>query len=231
MNFYVPILKSGDGDKRLIVGYASTEAQDSQGEIVTRAALEGALPDYMRFANIREMHQPSAVGVATDAVVDGKGLMINATIVDDEAWKKVKAGVYKGLSIGGRVLARADNDKNIITRLELYEISLVDRPANPEAVVRLWKNDGPEPGPAAAAPPPAPDRFERLEARIADLAKRLDGLAREPARPSVALRAVEKVESAVDDRAEAARIDKLPMEQRALALIKLAQRVPSRIGR
>ena len=47
-----------------------------------REALEAALPDYMRFANIREMHQPSAVGVATEAEMDERGLYLAAHIVD-----------------------------------------------------------------------------------------------------------------------------------------------------
>ena len=63
MRLYAKITKV-DAAERMVFGYASTEALDSQGEIVKREALEAALPDYMRFANIREMHQPSAVGVA-----------------------------------------------------------------------------------------------------------------------------------------------------------------------
>src|SRR5690348_944130 len=59
-----------DRDAQMVWGYASTEAEDEQGEIVTRDALAAALADYMRFANIREMHQPSAVGVAEEAAVD-----------------------------------------------------------------------------------------------------------------------------------------------------------------
>ena len=64
MRLYAKITKI-DQAEQMVFGYASTEALDSQGEIVKREALEAALPDYMRFANIREMHQPSAVGVAT----------------------------------------------------------------------------------------------------------------------------------------------------------------------
>jgi HK97 family phage prohead protease len=128
-----------DEEKRLVFGYASTEALDSQGEIVRREALEAALPDYMRFANIREMHLPSAVGVAHEAEVDEKGLFLAAKVVDDAAWAKVKEGVYKGFSIGGRVTARDPHDRKIVTGVELTEISLVDRPANPEATIALFK--------------------------------------------------------------------------------------------
>src|SRR5690349_11373522 len=146
MRFYWPIAKV-DAEQHMVWGYASTEAEDDQGETVSREALAAALEDYMRFANIREMHQPSAVGVATEAAVDDKGLYLGARIVDDDAWQKVAAGVYKGFSIGGRVTARDAADRRLITGLRLTEISVVDRPANPEAVFDCWKlSTGPATG-------------------------------------------------------------------------------------
>src|SRR5205085_7326327 len=138
MRFYWPIAKV-DAEQRMVWGYASTEAEDDQGETVSRDALAAALDDYMRFANIREMHQPSAIGVAKEAAVDDKGLYLGAKIVDGDAWHKVVEGVYKGFSIGGRVTARDPGDRRLITALHLTEISVVDRPANPEAVFDCWK--------------------------------------------------------------------------------------------
>src|SRR5436190_18664559 len=122
MRFYWPIAKV-DGEQRMVWGYASTEAEDDQGEMISRAALAAALDDYMRFANIREMHQPSAVGIATEAAIDDKGLYLGAKIVDAEAWQKVVEGVYRGFSIGGKVTARDPADRRIITALCLTEIS------------------------------------------------------------------------------------------------------------
>lgn len=128
-----------DEEQRMVFGYATTEKRDQQGEIVRLAAVEAALPDYMRFANIREMHQPWAVGTAEEASVDGVGFWIGAHVVDDDAWKKVKAKVYKGFSIGGKVTGRDPLDRSIITGLELTEVSIVDRPANPDAVFTVVK--------------------------------------------------------------------------------------------
>ncbi|MFI4947769.1 MAG: DUF6582 domain-containing protein [Alphaproteobacteria bacterium] len=146
MRFYWPIAKV-DAEQRMVWGYASTEAEDDQGETVSRDALAAALEDYMRFANIREMHQPSAVGVAKEAAVDDRGLYLGAKIVDGDAWQKVVEGVYKGFSIGGRVTARDPADRRLITALHLTEISVVDRPANPEAVFDCWKRStGPATG-------------------------------------------------------------------------------------
>jgi HK97 family phage prohead protease len=138
MKLYLPIAKV-DAVQRLVYGYASTEARDDQGEIVKREALQEALGDYMRFGNIREMHQLSAVGKAKDAAIDDKGLYLGAKVVDDRAWEKVKEGVYNGFSIGGKVLERAAGDPKTINKLRLDEISLVDRPANPETVFDCWK--------------------------------------------------------------------------------------------
>ena len=145
MRFYWPIAKF-DTEWRMVWGYASTEAEDEQGERVKREALADALDDYMRFANIREMHQPSAVGVAEEAAIDERGLYIAAKIVDADAWAKVLAGVYKGFSIGGRVTQRDPADRSVITGLDLTEISVVDRPANPEAVFDCWKRAASAPG-------------------------------------------------------------------------------------
>ena len=150
MRFYWPIQKL-DHEQHMVWGYASTEAEDEQGEVIRRDALAAALEDYMRFANIREMHQPSAVGIAEEAAIDDKGLYLGARIVDTDAWQKVVAGVYKGFSIGGHVTTRDPADRNIVTGLALSEISVVDRPANPEAVFDCWKRAAADP---AASPSP-----------------------------------------------------------------------------
>lgn len=124
-------------------GYASTGGVDSDGETVTPDAMKAALPDYLKWGAVREMHQPKAAGTAIEAEVqeDGK-TWFGAHVVDSEAVKKVKTGVYKGFSIGGKVTDRDELNKATITALKLVEVSLVDRPANPEAVLTMYKADG-----------------------------------------------------------------------------------------
>lgn len=121
-------------------GWASTGGVDSDGETITPEAMKAALPDYMKFGAVREMHQPKAAGTAIEANVrdDGK-TWFGAHIVDSEAVKKVKAGVYKGFSVGGKVTDRDALNKSIIKGIKLVEVSLVDRPANPEAVITVMK--------------------------------------------------------------------------------------------
>lgn len=121
-------------------GYASSGAVDSDGETVTPEAMKAALPDYMKFGAVREMHQASAAGTAIEASVgdDGK-TWFGAHVVDPVAVKKVQTQVYKGFSIGGKVTERDPMDKKVIKGLNLVEVSLVDRPANPEAVFTMYK--------------------------------------------------------------------------------------------
>lgn len=123
-----------------VYGYASSPSRDSDDEIVTPEAILNAIPDYMKFGAVREMHQPKAAGTALEMKVmeDGR-TWFGAHVVDTEAVKKVQAKVYKGFSIGGKVLSRAEDDMNVITGIKLVEVSLVDRPANPDAVFTMYK--------------------------------------------------------------------------------------------
>lgn len=123
-----------------VVGVASTGAVDDADERVLPEAMKAALPAYMRFGALREMHGLSAAGATLNAEVGEDGATrIEALVVDPVAIRKVQLGVYKGFSIGGKVLARDPTDRKVITKLKLNEISLVDRPCNPEAVIDMWK--------------------------------------------------------------------------------------------
>lgn len=146
-----------DKEKREVTGMATNEAIDSYGDIVEFAAIKEALPDYLQFGNIREMHGASAAGVVKshDLNEKDKALYITVKVVDDMAWTKVVEGVYKGFSIGGYIeeaeplVVEAEDEQGNkhevftggfrITKIKLYEISLVDRPANPEALIESYK--------------------------------------------------------------------------------------------
>jgi len=124
-------------------GFASTTGQDSDGETITADAMKAALPGYMKWGAVREMHAAKAAGTAIEAEVqdDGK-TWFGAHIVDSEAVKKVKTGVYKGFSVGGKITERDELNKTTITGINLVEVSLVDRPCNPEAVLTMYKAEG-----------------------------------------------------------------------------------------
>jgi hypothetical protein len=125
----------------IVTGVAShAGVVDSQGEVVTAMAMRDAIPDYMRWAPIREMHGNVAAGTALEMYVDRQGVTrLKAHIVDPVAVLKVKTKTYKGFSIGGRGTRRNAADPSIIEGLSLAECSLVDRPANPAAILTAWK--------------------------------------------------------------------------------------------
>jgi phage head maturation protease len=125
-----------------VFGVASSESRDSDGEIIKAEAVRRALPDYLEYGNVREMHQPIAAGVALEASVDADGITnFGAHIVDPGSVKKVQTGVLKGFSLGGKVTKRSKTDKSVVEGITLTEISLVDRPANPDARITLAKAD------------------------------------------------------------------------------------------
>jgi HK97 family phage prohead protease len=258
MHFYGSIQKV-DAEQRMVFGYASTEAVDAQGEVVLKSAVEDALADYMTFANIREMHQLSAVGTTEEASIDDKGLYIAAKVVDDIAWEKVVKGVYRGFSVGGKVLARDSKDKKIITKIQLNEISLVDRPSNPEARFDIWKAavadpadpvtrahamlDAAEAAIIKVGQPDSSDAILKIiqakDNEIDRLNKRIEELLAEPAPPktvgSYGLIAVSKeadVSGAGFQKRQASEDDLVAAlggmseEERAILLIKAAQRLP-----
>jgi hypothetical protein len=143
IHFFAPLQKietNDDGTLR-VSGIASTESIDSDGEIISAAAMKAALPDFFKHGTgaLREMHMPIAAGTVDEAEVVGGVTTILATVVDKEAVKKVLLGVFKGFSIGGRVKERDAKNRKIITKISLAEISLVDRPSNPDAILVIQK--------------------------------------------------------------------------------------------
>jgi hypothetical protein len=145
MKIFAKISKVDTNDDGTITvsGIASTESVDSEGEIIKSDAMQAAIPDFMKYGtgNLREMHQNLAAGTVDKAEIVGTETHISATVVDPIAIKKVTTGVYKGFSIGGKVTGRDPLNKSTITGVKLVEISLVDRPANPDSVIQLWKSE------------------------------------------------------------------------------------------
>jgi len=149
LRMFVPITKV-DEEQRMVYGLATTSGLDKQNEIVDWDATKKALVEYSQWRNVREMHKPSAVGIAPliEARDEKQEVYIGAKIVDEQAWQKCKEGVYKGFSIGGEVLDRkiefnktTGKSINRVTNYVLNEISVVDRPANPLCRFETVKRD------------------------------------------------------------------------------------------
>ena len=149
-----------DQDRRIVSGFASLDNIDKQLDIVTA---EASMEAFAKFrGNIREMHQPSAVGKMVSFKEDRyfdpetkkmyKGVFVSAYISKgaQDAWEKVLDGTYTGFSIGGRMNKwddaydeKSDSQIRVIKEYDLIELSLVDSPANQFAnIMSVQKVDG-----------------------------------------------------------------------------------------
>jgi HK97 family phage prohead protease len=135
-----------ESNKRVIQGYASVgDVLDRQNEVITLGALVKAKDDLLRNPTIFFNHEHSSlpIGKTVAAEVDGNGLLITVEISKgshaDDIWTLIQEGSLDRFSIGGRVLeAEEKSDKfgnlfNEITKIELFETSVVGLPANPAA--------------------------------------------------------------------------------------------------
>jgi uncharacterized protein YoxC len=155
----MPLTKVDEG-RRIVSGFASLDNLDKQDDIVTTEASMAAFAKFR--GNIREMHQPSAVGKMVSFKEEKyfdpeskkfyKGVFVSAYISKgaQDAWEKVLDGTYTGFSIGGRMNKwddaydeKADKTIRVIKEYDLIELSLVDSPANQFAnIMSVEKVDG-----------------------------------------------------------------------------------------
>jgi hypothetical protein len=149
-----------DKERRIVSGFASLDNLDKQMDIVTSEASMSAFAKFR--GNIREMHQPLAVGKMVNFKEDKyfdpeskkfyKGVFVSAYVSKgaQDTWEKVLDGTLTGFSIGGRMNKwddgydeKSDTQIRIIKDYDLVELSLVDSPANQFAnIVSVEKIDG-----------------------------------------------------------------------------------------
>ncbi len=149
-----------DIERRMVSGFATLDNVDKQGDIVTTESSVEAFKNFR--GNLREMHQPSAVGKIVSFKEDKyfdpeakkfyKGVFVSAYISKgaQDAWEKVLDGTYTGFSIGGRMNKwddaydeKSDKTIRVIKEYDLVELSLVDSPANQFAnIMSVEKVDG-----------------------------------------------------------------------------------------
>jgi len=159
VRFSMPIGKV-DQERRIVSGFATLDNIDKQNDIVTT---EASLEAFRKFrGNLREMHQPSAVGKIVSFKEDRyfepqskkfySGVYVSAYVSKgaQDTWEKVLDGTLTGFSIGGNITKsddtfdeKLDKSVRIIKEYELFELSLVDNPANQFAnVISIEKVGG-----------------------------------------------------------------------------------------
>jgi hypothetical protein len=148
---YAQIIKydKNDDGTLTVYGKATDDTLDLDSQICDPKWLDTAMPRWFKSGgNIREMHGPSAAGIAKEYEAKGDGHYINVLVVDPIAAKKVETGVYQGFSIGiksPRVIQDSKAANGRIVDGQIIEVSLVDRPANPSAKLILAKTIEGEP--------------------------------------------------------------------------------------
>lgn len=149
-----------DKERRIVSGFATLDNVDKQDDIVTT---EASLEAFRKFrGNIREMHQPLAVGKMVSFKEEKyfdpeekkffSGVYVSAYVSKgaQATWEKVLDGTLSGFSIGGRMNKwddaydeKSDAKIRIIKDYDLVELSLVDNPANQFAnIMSVEKVDG-----------------------------------------------------------------------------------------
>lgn len=123
-----------------IEGYASDFGLDRDGEYMTPGALEKALDAFMSNSRALLYHHKldQLMGEVEEARVDGKGLWIRARVDRPEPgtdamnrFKQVARGTLRGFSVGGFFRKAREAGRQLITSIDLVEISLTPTPVNP----------------------------------------------------------------------------------------------------
>lgn len=164
-------------DSRSVDVVASTEALDAHGTIL-RANWD--LARYEANPVVLYAHDQCEIpiGLASNVRVEDGQLRATLTFstadlnpVADQVWKNVQAGVIRGVSVGfwpSTVRFEIENDVEVVVLddLELWEISMVPVPSNPEALASMRaramsSRATPEPviAPSSDPIPPLPDPF------------------------------------------------------------------------
>jgi Caudovirus prohead serine protease len=147
-----------DAERRIVSGFATLDNLDKQDDIVTQEASVAAFEKFK--GNIREMHQPLAVGKLVSFKQDRyfdpatkkfyNGVYVSAYVSKgaQDTWEKVLDGTLSAFSIGGNIHKWDDaidettqKAIRIIKDYDLFELSLVDSPANQLAnILSVQKN-------------------------------------------------------------------------------------------
>jgi hypothetical protein len=144
LSLSVPFFKV-DEERRIVSGFATLDNVDRHNDIVDAEASIKAFETFR--GNLREMHQPIAVGKVTNFREEqfydkSTGQSYRGVFVDtyvskgaQDTWEKVLDGTLSGFSIGGNItkvdqVQKGEDMVRVIKEYELVELSLVDSPAN-----------------------------------------------------------------------------------------------------
>lgn len=154
------LVRGVDLAARTVTAYASTGVMDRHGTVIEPSAFKKAMKGYMANPVILASHshwwdngEPPVIGKVIDWSIDEKGLLVTVQFarggVADLYWMRYAEGFMRAFSVGFRptkIEKRQREDKSgefvVFLEVELYEISAVAVPSNPEA---LCTKDAPGP--------------------------------------------------------------------------------------
>jgi HK97 family phage prohead protease len=147
-----PFILKAHSDDGTFTGYGSVfHVEDSYREVVLPGAFQASIEKHREKGTAPAMlwqHRPDKpIGVWDEIKEDEHGLLMKGRILTDQkvpnadgAHALIKEGAIRGLSIGYSIPKGGmdfDEEKNIteLSKINLWETSLVTFPANPEAFV------------------------------------------------------------------------------------------------
>lgn len=154
-----------------IGGYASTWQDEASGTTIERDAFDESLKSYRANPILLLNHSHhKLLGSVKTLATDDFGVYIEGVVPrpepDEEAWRitayrDIRRGDLRGLSVGGRV-ARAANDRHRILKVDLGEISLTSLPLHRGALL------GPKAAPEPILPTASPETLAYVQQWLRD---------------------------------------------------------------
>lgn len=153
-------------EEHLVAGSFTSDSVDVDGHIIYREDIVPRMIEYVEWGNIRDNHKEAVGSLRQYDPIAWNQFVVS--IADDDVWKKIVSGVYKGFSIGIRVdeagvvnvpLSQISEDKynhlpqavikrlkknGFVTRIKdfyISEISITDRPKNTKSKISWFKSE------------------------------------------------------------------------------------------
>lgn len=144
-------IKNVDTEKREIQGFASTIDKDRDEEVIPGIAFREGIEQFMKIGTLLYEHGQDPeygrrpIGRVIDYRIENEGLWVRAKVSDDWVWEKISNFELSAFSWGGRVLDWAEKiidgvQTFVATAIDLFEVSVVSIPANPNATFSITKS-------------------------------------------------------------------------------------------
>jgi HK97 family phage prohead protease len=186
-------------DNMIVEGYASATVKDRDGDILlARDVIAGIKKGN---PSIRRMHQPVVVGTLKESRLENEKVYIQCQLDDTadgrDTYTQVQNGSLKAFSIGfGGVTSKSyieELNATLLRNFEVGEISLVDHPANQEAIITAYKYNNPEEEKSM-------DKMKELETKVGQLNAKIQNLEKDKSKLEAQMSEMEEVKAALEEK-------------------------------